>query len=295
MAIQLFFSGQCMEPDVLEEMIYGLNKPEDCISFARVNSTLCREVPNCISLRIVQKICKLRFPVMDTGDGQLPGSLLFRVIKQWWRKSHIIDGLLPRISSDAGVSVVVMRQGLSLNSMRQVAKDAGITVSIDSAKKRIDPEFLPELEKTPDVCLKNTCVIAISNAALRGGTHMNFEQHEEFVWRLACKIPSIWGYFSLCTLAKKNGYGFPYDRLLNIKECELTLKDDWAATVRSSTLLGTFTQWSMEAEEAPHKVLGVTPEQIQIGLVHERSRSSRTLGVGACLELFSLPPESTHL
>jgi hypothetical protein len=194
--------------------------------------------------------------------------------------------------------VVVLRQGTSLNSMIQVAKDTGIQVSIhDKSKTR--SEFLAEigesLEKTPSFCLETTEVIAISNAPLRKTMGRRFEPQKAFVGELRCKVPSIWGYFALCTLAKKNGYGFLYDGLANRLPGE-----DCVCLVRSSTSLSPSVEWAMETLEKPHDFQEIgnsimLPSQINITALGQSSSQERFAGIGACLELFSLLPESTHL
>jgi hypothetical protein len=192
--------------------------------------------------------------------------------------------------------VVVLRQGTSLNSMIQVAKDTGIQVSIHD-KSNMHPDLLPEigesLEKTPSFCLEKTEVIAISNAPLRKTLRRKFEQQKAFVGELRCKVPSIWGYFALCTLAKKNGYGFLYDG-----KSELFPGEDWVSRVRSSTSLSPFVEWAMETWEKAYDSEGteevMLPPQFKITALRKHSPPERFAGVGACLELFSLPPEPTN-
>jgi hypothetical protein len=178
--------------DTLEKIVPWC-EPSTIIALSCVSRSLKQDVSDCLSgekaYETAFKICGSRLRVIDTGSAKMPAFVPFDLIKG-------CHTLLPLIEGDAGLTFLIMCEGLTLRELVTIAAKKGIIVSIPEDEM---------LEGAGDISIGRTYGALITNNVFKNSRNKNYEDQRELNSRARCEMPTVQDYVALCVFTQIAG------------------------------------------------------------------------------------------
>jgi predicted NAD-dependent protein-ADP-ribosyltransferase YbiA (DUF1768 family) len=176
--------------DVLEKILPWC-EPSAVVALSCVNRPLRQDVLEWLSPEIAFKLCGSRVRIINTGSAEMPPFSPFELIKGCHK-------LLPLVEGDAGLTFLVMREGLTLRELVNIAADNGITVKGPCVEISIN-EFLKRLG---DIPIRQTYKVLITNNVFKNSGSKSHREQKKLVREVGCEMPTIQEYVALCVFAQ---------------------------------------------------------------------------------------------
>jgi hypothetical protein len=167
--------------DALEKIVPWLDS-RATTALSCVNLFLNQNVPQCLSLQTVFKICDL--PCINTGvaNPRVSPSNLIRLVGRCQTLDPLVDG-------NRGLSFLIMRKGITLN---EILANKEIVVEMG------DPAILQELG---DIAEEEDCAMLMTNNVLKNSRGKACIDQEEDVRKIGCDLPRVQDYGAVYSLA----------------------------------------------------------------------------------------------
>ena len=168
--------------DVLEKIVPLCDEPSAIVALSCVNHFLNQNVPECLSPEIAFKICGSRLRVINTGAVTVPAFNPVELIKG-------CHTLAPLVEGDAGLTFLIMREGLTLTELVKMAVDKGINVDIWWDKI---------LEEIGDISIGQAYGVLITNNVFKYSRNKSYADQQKLCSEVGCEMPTIQEYVALC-------------------------------------------------------------------------------------------------
>jgi hypothetical protein len=251
--------------DTLEKVVPWCDAPRTIMALSCVSRSLNQDVVDCLTPEITFKICNFRVRIINTGSAAMLSYSLLELIRRCRTVAPLIEKLAPLVEGDAGLTFLIMREGLTLRELIKIAADKGITVNIN---------WDEILEQIGDLPIKQSYGVIITNNVFKKSREENwsYSDKKELVSKVGCEMPPVQEYVALCIFTQEM-FG----------EC-LYGQNPWTYACSSTCI-------STEWKEYPVVVGACTPSQLS---VLTGNFAHATLGAGGRQMIALLPPSKSE-
>jgi hypothetical protein len=172
-------------PHVLEKILPWCEL-KDIIELSCVSHSLRQGIIEHLSPETAFKICGSRLRIINTGSAEMPAFSPFELIK-------VCHTLAPLVEGDAGLTFLIMREGLTLRELVKMAAEKGITVDILGDKI---------LEEIGDISIGQTYGVLITNNVFKDSRSKSYADQEKLVRGAGCEMPTVQESVALCFLTQ---------------------------------------------------------------------------------------------
>jgi hypothetical protein len=251
--------------DTLEKVVPWCDEPSTIIALSCVCRSLNQDVVECLTPEITFKMCNFRIRIINTGSAAMLSYGLLELIRRCRTVAPLIEKLAPLVEGDAGLTFLIMREGLTLRELVKIAAEKGITVRF---------AWGDVLEQIGDLPIKQSYGVIITNNVFKGSRQdcWSYSDKKELVSKVGCEMPPVQEYVALCIFTPEM-FG----------EC-LYGQNPWTYACSSMCVS---TKW----KEYPVVVGASTPSQID---VLTGTFAPASLGTGGRQMVALLPPSKTE-
>ena len=180
-------------PHVLEKIVPWCEL-SSINALCRVSKLLNQDVPACLSSETAFKLCGSRLRVINTGAAEMPSFSPFELIKECLSLAPLVEG-------DAGLTFLIMREGLTLRQLVTMAAEKGITVKI---------WWDQTLETIGNIPIWQAYGVLITNNVFKNSRNKSYADQETLVRGVGCEMPTVHEYVALCVFTQQCFKECPY-------------------------------------------------------------------------------------